>query len=129
MKCRLNTCLDADGQIDEVIKALEKKEYVFWGHNKACDCDFLFTHTKGHTTISGILKVRGIKERREIPREEFSSHRPEGWDQEMDYEKYFMIEKAVKTDIPRTELRNKSDGELEAMNDMTIVTSDEFEPF
>ena len=47
----------------------------------------------------------------------------------MDYEKYFMIEKAVKTDIPRTELRNKSDGELEAMNDMTIVTSDEFEPF
>lgn len=59
MICRLCTSEDAEGEVQDVIKALKSKEYVYWGNNRAQDnCDYLFVHSQGSSTVEGILKVR-----------------------------------------------------------------------
>lgn len=130
---RLATCDDADLRISEVIKALEKdkKEYIYWGNPIAFDCNYLFIHSKGDSTIKGILKVGGIKDREDILKEDFLIKRPKDWGEEMVFEKYFIIEKAKKVSITINELKN-SDGnpkESNTMHDMSFINWDKFQPF
>ena len=97
MICRLATCDDADREVDDVIKAFgNNKEYIFWGNKLACDCDFLFIHSQGDSIIKGILKVRTVKKKEEINKEDFLLHIPNRWPKEITYNKYFLIERAKK---------------------------------
>lgn len=70
-----------------------------------------------------------MKERKNISAADFSHHRPKQWPTRISYERYFVIDGAIKKRILKTNLRNGSGNELKAMHDINYVTSDEFTPF
>ena len=97
---RLATYEGADETVKDVIKALKSKEYIFWGNPIAFDCDYLFVHSQGESTVRGILKVRRVEDRQDIAEDDFSCHRPKGWGSKLEFPKYFLVEEARIVKIP-----------------------------
>ena len=128
---RLATCNNANLRVSEVIKALETKEYIYWGNPIAYDCDYLFIHSQGESTIKGILKVKCLKERKDISKEDFLFNRPKDWETTLDFEKYFIIEGAKKVLIKIDDLKDAEGNpkKSNAMHEMSFVNWDKFQPF
>ena len=131
MICRLATCDNADLRVKEVINALNTKKYIYWGNNIAYDCDYLFVHSQGDSTIRGILKVNSFKSRKDIPKENFLINRPKDWETTLDFEKYFIIEGAKKVLIKIDDLKDAEGNpkKSNAMHEMSFVVWDKFQPF
>ncbi len=128
---RVATCDDANSEVEEVRKALETKDYIYWGNDIAYDCDYLFIHSQGDSTIKGILKVRDVKDRKDISKEDFLLHRPEEWESDLKYPKYFIIEKAKIVNIPIDGLKDGKGNpkNSNAMREMSFIDCDKFEIF
>ncbi len=128
---RLATVMTTE-EIDQVIERLEQgDDYVFWGNNQACDCDYAFVHLKGSTTVCGILKVDGVKLAADLTDEEFCAHRPDGWGSSRLYQRYFVVTNARRVHLPIERLRNGEGRPLEGrgMHDKCYVSSPDFKPF
>ena len=104
-----------DNQIEEAIASAEKKGYVWWrtAANAVFSSELLIFGVGDSSGAWGILFSDEVRDAKDIPKEDFEEHRPDGWTIEKMPSRYAKITGGQFQFIPRKSIFRANGDPLE----------------